>query len=367
MRKKKIQSKSGVALLLVLMGLALMAILCIEISFTAYVDMRIGRNARDRLQAHYLARSAARLSFLRIFGYKELINLNIAKTIPDEMAKFADAVWSMPTPPLPLDASAQKDPWPGSFSVFIRSEGSKIPINLLDGDIHRKSSQEIAQQTKDQLIQVFQSFFEDDEFEKSYRNLAPEDFVNPLIDWIDKDSIRQDGGDENALYTRSDPSYGPRNDRIATIEELHFIRGWTDDIYEKVKSHISPYNTKLELNPKYISIERLQRFHPKFEVEDLKLLAEYRLTNEFGTLNDMQTYIQRNLPSGRDFQFPKQILDSEPKKYRETLFAVEAEGVVGETRQKIKMIVTIPQETSTDKEKEGKLKEPEALFVEEGA
>ena len=51
--------RSGVALILVMVSVAFMTIIIVEVIAASRVDLRIAINARNRLQAHYLAVSGA--------------------------------------------------------------------------------------------------------------------------------------------------------------------------------------------------------------------------------------------------------------------------------------------------------------------
>ncbi len=339
----------GVALLIVMMALAIMTVLCVEMFYSSRVDVRIGRNGRDRLQAHYLAKSAAKFSILRLYIYREARNLldgQNAKAMGaavDAMKTQADQLWSAPFPELPLDIT--NSDWPGKFSATIQSEGSKIPINLIDGNKHRLSSDEIAKTVKKQLLDLIESYKKDEEWEKLYADVSSEYLVNALVDWIDPDNNAQGGGDEKSEYEKLDPPYGPRNDRIPTLGDLHMIRGWTDQFVDKIKNQISIINDRVAINPNYISLERLKSFDKHLENEDLAQIDKRRRESPFASATEMQNFIRSEVKNGRDFSFPADVMSKSAM--RETSFVVEAAGVVGEARKTLKLSVKIPEELPT--------------------
>lgn len=329
--------RRGVALVLVMMTLALMSVLAIEIIFASRVDLRIGRNARDRLQASYLAQSALRFSLLRLYLYREVKNrmdgaaAQPGMTLPNTIT---DKIWSMPLPNLPLPGMEVS--WPGEMMSRIDSEGSKIPINLLDGNKSRGSGTTQVENVRKQIENVVKGLSEDETFDKQYRGLAAKDLIDPLQDWIDADSEKLGGGDESSEYSRFDPPYMPRNDRISTLGELHMIQGWTDDLIEKVGRNFSVFNSSLDVNPNYMSLDRIRSLCPQLVSEELQVIQKKRLETPFGTLADLQNFITTSpdIKNGRNCNFGE-LKDSK----RETVFTIEGTGVVGEARRTFKMAV----------------------------
>lgn len=368
-------SKRGVALILVLMSLALMAVLAIEINVASRIDLSIGRNARDRLQAHYLANSAARFALLRLLLYREVSNLKATGSTPIPIDdQTVDGIWSFPLPNLPFPGM-EAPGWPGSFSASVTPEGSKIPVNLLDGNKARGSSEEIANQVRKQLDNLLEGLLEDEEFDKLYRGIKPADLFDPLADWVDADNNKRDGGEEIRDYEREDPAYKPRNDRMPTLTEMYMISGWTDDLYKRISPHLSVLNTRQEINPNYVSLERLRTFEPKLTAEDMIVIQKRRLEGPFASLDDLATFIRSSpdIRGGRDFKFPENIKEA----LKETIFLVKGSGVVGDVRRDIQFGVRFTEERargsgsgsqgsgSSAGRNKGKLRAPDIVLIKE--
>ncbi len=341
---KKLVSKRGVALLLVLMSMALLVVLLVEILFASRVDLRIGGNSRNRLQAIYLAQSASRFALLRLHFYKVIQNMknsnNMALPINQTMI---DAIWNQALPMVPL--ATQKVSWPGQFSAVITSEGSKIPINLLDGNIHRNSDDKIQQEVEKQILALIKGHLEDEEFGKLYRDLRPEELVENLRDWIDSDNVRISGGDESADYEKANPPYQARNDRMPNLSELAMVKGWSDDWVKKLSKDFSVINNRLELNPNFVSLSRLKAIHPLLTDEDLQAINKRRNESPFKDLAEMESFITTEtalVRNGRGFSF---------KNYKsalsEKIFYIESVGVVGEARRTLKLGVVFGTEKTT--------------------
>lgn len=403
MRTRTSHPQSGVALIVVMVALAFMTVMIMEIAVTTRVDANISANARNRLQAHYLARSGAKLQLLRLHMFQYVRNLKDQNgSVPLE-ASMIDRIWNTPMPEFPLsvaleqarlaDASQNNDsrreetsdetsssqaagslptPWPGSFTAMIQSEGSKIPINLLDADKHQHSSEEARDEVKRQLTKLIEGLLEDEEFDRLYRGLEPDDLINPLIDWIDADQEKVEGGDENRDYEGIDPAYKPRNGRIPTITELHMVRGWTDDLYNRIAPDLSALNVNVEVNPNYLSPRRLKTWGPDLSDEEIALIIQKRSVTPFASLKALQDFVQNDpdIRGGDTFEIPKEILDKSSD--RETVFRIESTGIVGQTRKNLRLGVFILSEKETKKMEEGqqvtkpgKLVEPQVVFVEE--
>lgn len=332
-------------MMVVLFSLMFMSIIAYEIIYSSSVDLRISANARNRIQAWYLAQSSARLALLRLHIYKTAKNI-------DALAKqgnLLDKIWNFPLPtfPLPGQVYGTDHNLPGEMSAIIRSEGSLIPINLLDGNIHRNSSEEIADQVKKNFRQLVQSYFEDETFSEKYRDLRAEDLLNSLVDWIDEDNKGSDGGEELRDYESLDPPYEPRNNRIPVISELHMLKGWTDDLYNRIAPELSVIKTRLELNPNYLSLERIKSFHPKLTKEDLQVIEERRREEPFTSLDQLEKFIQssQDIRNGLGFEFPEGIKST----INENVFRIEASGIVGLARRVIRLGVRMDEIVKKDK------------------
>jgi type II secretory pathway component PulK len=344
-------SKKGMALFMVLVALALMSVVAVEILYSSRVDSRISRNLKERLQAQYLAQSAAKLSLLRLHLYRVARDTRLAN--PQAKTLFSDQmlnqIWSTPLPEMPF-ASMVEVVWPGTISSNTVSEGSKIPINLLDGDVNRESSEEISKQIFADIQALIRGKLEDDSFGDKYRDLNVEELVHNLKDWIDTDDVKFDGSDEASDYSRLD--YRPRNSRIPVLSEIHMIRGWNEELYDKIaRPHFSVINTSSAIDPNFISLERLRAIHPDLTTEDLAAIEKRRFEAPFSSLAELTNFITSSgeVKNGRNFSF------GEPgpgDKKVEDVFYINASGKVGETvrsyRFGVRFTYPMPKKADTE-------------------
>lgn len=75
--RRKISRQRGVALLMVIIGLALLALMAQEMRYNSIVELRLATNQRDELRAHYMAKSAIGLERLVLRFQKQLNGMQI--------------------------------------------------------------------------------------------------------------------------------------------------------------------------------------------------------------------------------------------------------------------------------------------------
>jgi general secretion pathway protein K len=76
-RKRQGSSQRGIAMLLVLVGIAVLALVANEIRYNSVVELRLATNQRDELRAHYLAKSGISISRLMLRFQKQLDQIQI--------------------------------------------------------------------------------------------------------------------------------------------------------------------------------------------------------------------------------------------------------------------------------------------------
>lgn len=77
MRNRSAKSERGIAMLLVLVGIAVLTLVANEVRYNSVVELRLATNQRDELRAHYLAKSGIGLSRLMLRFQKQLDQIQI--------------------------------------------------------------------------------------------------------------------------------------------------------------------------------------------------------------------------------------------------------------------------------------------------
>ena len=355
MKKNLFHKKQrGMALLMVLISLALLSFFITQLLYTSNIDVTISKKNKNRLQSYYLAQSAARMGLLRVHMFRETENLlssqsALAGLVPKNIRSM---IWSFPLPAFPFDG--QKSAAPGTFTSIIKGEGSKIPLNLLDEQIHRmplsipsaadaKSvSESIKKQIQyllDQRAETDQNFR--DKIERYYPNALP----NSIADWMDPDDRQIEGGDEDAVYQRKTPPYKSRNDRFGALSELSMIDLWDDDTLRPLKNEFSLINLKAEINCNTLSLDRFKAYSKNNLTDaDLGLIQKRRLSQPFGSLDECAGFIRSNpdIRGGADFQFPEGTKKDGYEK--ESVFMIEGSGSVGDSHSIVRLYTRMDEE-----------------------
>lgn len=359
------KKQSGVALLIVILSIAIMSLFISQLQYTRAIDLKISKSSKAKLQAYYLAQSAARFGILRLYLFMNLDNLlnspsakSFASMIP---AQMRSQVWSFPLPPFPLDgpksADAKKSLAPGTFISTIKGEGAKIPINLLDANIHRMTN-DIANDGADaaaasvraELENLIQLKFDNDpDFKKKYDSLQPKDLVDALADWVSTTDRSVTGGSKDEIYSHKKPPYKAREDRFGALSEISMIDHWDDTILHTFKDEISLVNVHAKIDCNTMSLDRFKAYSTNLLTdEELALIQKRRTENPFSTRKECETFISTNpdMPDGSSFAFPEALKNfADGTGQRETAFVIEGTGLVGEAKARVKLYVRFDEDT----------------------
>ncbi len=234
--------EAGVALVITLVIVTLVAIIVLELSYLMRVDVHASTNFRDGVKAYYLAKSG-------VIMVKELFSRN-----SQELEELKDTLLAGGSHTLPIGD--------GSATVRVIDETGKINVNALVIDTAspqqaagaqlpqaqqaaggqlpqaqqaagaqlpqaQRGGQSREAQTANPWIQPMQDLFQ--------RLGIDPTLVGALVDWIDVDDIPTgSGGAESSYYQGLEKPYRARNGPMETIAELRLIKGFTDEVLLKL-------------------------------------------------------------------------------------------------------------------------------------
>ena len=229
-----ITDEAGVALVITLVVVMLVAIIVLELNYLMRVDVHASTNFRDGVKAYYLAKSGVTV-------VKELFSRDT-----QELAELKDTLLAGGSHTLPIGE--------GSATVRVIDETGKINVNALVLDTAApqqaagaqlpqapqaagaqlgraqrggQSREAQAAQAANPWIQPLQDLFQ--------RLGIDPMLVGALVDWIDVDDIPTGaGGAESSYYRGLEKPYRARNGAMETIAELRLIRGFTDEVLLKL-------------------------------------------------------------------------------------------------------------------------------------
>jgi len=283
-------SERGAALLIVVVAVAVLTALAADLAYESRVSLRIAANARNELQATYLAKSGIALSRLVLSFQRELEDtMGAASQLPGAPSMPRPLLWKIAPvdselalalfggPPrsrpdsgiaaaalgaAPAEAAAPAGPAAGAFQVAIEDEAQKVNANLDGLGVGMLPAQ----------VQAFWQLVCDPKWDPLFdredatgmRYARPDVLIN-LRDWVDDEvpptssalaaSFAPNGcaiavaqnpfeagfGDENAPYDRGEDRYRAKNARMDSLDELYLVAGIGDPFMAAFGDHLTVY------------------------------------------------------------------------------------------------------------------------------
>ncbi len=252
---RRATAERGAALLVVMVGVAVLTALAVNLAYESRVSLQIAANARDELRGSYAARSGIALSRLVLSFQQQLELLPQAGAVPMQRIQ----IWRM----VPVSSALAGTLFPGAapaegtartagpaarFDAVIDDEGRKVNAQLEALTTNKSLGPQV--QTLYQLIcdPRWDPLF-DREDARGVR-ITREDLLVHLRDWVDLDegssalrassaatscgmivgqpAFEEGFGDESQPYDRGDDRYRAKNARMDSLEELHLVAGVSD-------------------------------------------------------------------------------------------------------------------------------------------
>ncbi|HEY7039830.1 MAG TPA: hypothetical protein VID28_13285 [Methylomirabilota bacterium] len=194
----------GVALIVVMLVLALLALVVTEFAYSARLEASMVRAYRDTVLARHLAEAGVQqgireiLSQSQIGAIDESGQLVFYRVLPGQTTPTR--VPSLPRVRVPLGA--------GEFSYRITDEASRLNLNAGD------------QARLDRLLDAL-------EIDRSQREIISDS----IQDWRDGNELHRVHGAESDYYLKLPVPYRARNANIQSESELLQIRGVTPELY----------------------------------------------------------------------------------------------------------------------------------------
>ena len=289
---KHSRSSRGVALVLVLTTVAILASIGVDFSYSSRVSLKLAENLRDETRAVYLAQSAINLSRLMLHFQKQVDQLGGQLTqglqqllgsnrqtpaqarppttaAPQQASNLGIRLWEL----VPIDSNAfgallagnveglkhpatgeaQQSVLPpgerlaiehsfgtfeGGFNAKIVDENSRINVTGLDGVGGAPLATLI--QLRAMMADPKYDFIFDEE-DANHDRVRRDDVILAMKDWVD---LRDTGytidptntsspfvagfSDKNAAYSRYQPRYLAKSAHFDSLEELYMVRGVND-------------------------------------------------------------------------------------------------------------------------------------------
>jgi len=282
----------GVALILVLTTVAILASIGVDFSYSSRVSLKLAENLRDETRAEYLARSAINLSRLLLHFQKQVdqlggqaaaalsnvlgpaapqptptpqtaaarvaqqpstnnLGIRLWQIVPIDSNAFtallagnivglgAAAAAPLPVPGVEKRATTHAfGSFEGGFRSKIVDENSRINVQALDNVGNTPVA--VLTQLRAMMADPKYDFIFDEE-DANRDRVRRDDVILAMKDWIDIDETAtaldpaapqrpfvNGFSDENAAYSRYEPRYKAKNGRFDSLEELYMVRGVND-------------------------------------------------------------------------------------------------------------------------------------------
>jgi general secretion pathway protein K len=194
----------GVALIVVLLVLALLAVVVTESAYSARLEASMVRSYRDRVVAQHLAEAGVQQAIREILGQAQVTALD-----GDGAVVFYRALPGQPTPArVPALPRTRVALGPGEFSYRITDEAARLGLNSADTSRF------------DRLLLAL-------EVDRQQRDIISDS----LQDWRDANELHRAHGAESDFYLKLPVPYRSRNANLQDSSELLQIRGVTPELY----------------------------------------------------------------------------------------------------------------------------------------
>jgi len=264
----------GVALVMVLVLVTLVAAVVTEFQYSSRVDLQLAYNARDELQAEYNALSALRVRALILRHSRKLnqvANMLMGNTgagggsgggqLPMgqilEMLPVECGLMSALFKPVESDIEdevAAEGFFPGECIATSTSEHSKISLNVLKSVRDGKAAMEMLYGLL--LDPRLETHFQEDDLNGTHAE-SPEELIGAIVDWTDRDGneFGSQVGDEDRHYSYLKDSYEAKNAPFDSIAELQLVHGVDDALYDLLKETVTIYPATAQIELGTASLE----------------------------------------------------------------------------------------------------------------
>ena len=196
-------SQRGVALVLVLWVISLLAVIAGNFAYSMRGEAQIARNLVSTAQARALAEAGVHRAWYELTRPPS----DTQRWLPDGVDREMNV--------------------PGAaVKVTIQDESGKIDLNTASDDL---------------LKGLFRSV--------GLAEDASVALVDAIVDWRDPDKLRRLHGAEEAEYRAAGKSYVPTNAPFETVDEIQRILGMTPELYRVVKPALTVHSKLAGVNP----------------------------------------------------------------------------------------------------------------------
>ncbi|MGD8173893.1 type II secretion system minor pseudopilin GspK [Vibrio sp. TRT 21S02] len=317
----KRSSQKGVALIVVLLLLAIMATIAAGMADRLFSQFKRASNQLNYQQAYWYSVGAENLAKKAIEqSYKDSDTTNLSQP------------WALEEQVYPLDY--------GTLSGRIYDRQACFNLNALAGVTAQPGESKMPF-----LVEMLQNLLEELEVE----NYQAESIAQSAWEFVDKDNtVNSVSGVEDSTYEGFSPAYMTANALLADGSELRAVHQVTGDVMAKVAPYVCALPTsEMALNVNTIDSKHAALlaalFHPALSTDDAKSMLESRPFDGWPSVDD---FLQESALSG--------INDEQKEKVKQYLavdsvyFELDVQLLVNESRVRVRsLLFSENRETAT--------------------
>ncbi|MCR9269590.1 MAG: type II secretion system minor pseudopilin GspK [Hyphomonadaceae bacterium] len=230
------RSQRGAALLTVLMIIAAMSVAALAVAQAVTMATQRARALDAQAQLALYAVSAEEVAKARLMSILEPLQSRLNADLPG----FGEPQT------IPVDG--------GIFTVTVRDATNCFDVNQLAKGGQGSAVQADPTAQADYLM-LLESVLESG-FSADIVSL-----VSSLTDWMDDNSVPGNGGAEDAYYLSETPSYRTSAQKLATLDELRAIRGYTPSVIAAIRPLLCALPSQAQRGTPALNINTLEEVH----------------------------------------------------------------------------------------------------------
>lgn len=230
------RDEAGVVLVVVLLFALLLASTVATFVSRATVDTMIARNRESAAQAEAIARGGVRLATVLLLEDK------LHNGSPGKLDSGDDLWAQLSDVDIPIDDNS-------TLRLRIQDAGDKLNLNAtfqFDKDGQADPT------ARPYLEAILEKVIDELPISPADRALYdPNELAGNLIDYVDKDNLRLDGGYEDDVYQQRDPPQRAANRPLLSVDELCKVEGFDQQLVDALRPYVTvyPYAGQTGINP----------------------------------------------------------------------------------------------------------------------
>lgn len=221
--------QSGVALVIVLWMVALLAVIAASHTYSSRAETALGSTVVGRAQALAVAQAAL------VYVVMDLRRSQDERRVPLDGTPYR---WHFG------DASAE---------ISLVDVGGLIDLNTAPRELLQGALEAAGLDAEDER----------------------EALLDAIEDWKDADDLRRLDGAEYDDYADAGFNYGPKNGSFDSVDELLQVMGMPADVFERIRPNLTVYSRARGVDPE-VSPDGVLRSLPDVDVEDVEAFIQER-------------------------------------------------------------------------------------------